>query len=163
MNGPTHGPRFTAQAWGFAAFKTVARFIITTAAFTLPSPTGGAVVILLIASELSVQSVIVATQAYSVDIRDKAWLDTLANRTFYELLFDRVRAKDYVDVKQLFREAQKLAVEDIVFYHNERLDPLEISGWRKFFIGSGTFFSNVVGYAFGYGLPWLIGSILISR
>lgn len=163
MSGPTHGPRFMAQTWGFATFKTVARFIITTAAFTLPSPTGGAVVILLIAGELSVQSVVIAAQAYATDIKDKAWLDTLANRTFYELLFDKIRSKDYVDVKQLFSEAQKLAVKDVVQFHDERLDPLKISGWRKFSIGTGTFFSNALGYSLGYGIPWLAASILTGR
>jgi hypothetical protein len=153
--------RKIAEIWGFSIFRMVVKFALITAAFLgLDQNMARACIIVLIALDLALQANTSMIEAVAIDTRDKAWFDTLTNRIFYKEFFEKVRSGEHVDVDRLFEISSKAAVADIGQAQKDAGFMLELSGFSKFGYGVWSFISNVFAYAFGYGAPYFVSTIL---
>jgi len=155
----TDPQRKVAEIFGFAVFKMLLRFVLILSAFKLGGNYTSVCIILLLAIDLATQSIITAMEAFSLDLRDKVWMDTLTNRMFYRNFIEEVRLGNRPDVDEMFSISTKEAVADI---KKARLDTGQNvdMGWAgKVGWGTWSFFSNIFAYAAGYGIPMIISTL----
>ena len=155
----TDPQRKTAEIFGFAVFKVLLRFVLILSAFKLGGNYTSACIILLLAIDLATQSIITAMEAFSLDLNDKAWMDTLTNRIFYRNFIDEIRRGNRPDVDEMFSLSTKDAVADIKKARQDAGQNLNMGWSAKLGWGTWSFFSNVIGYAAGYGIPPVISTL----
>lgn len=90
----------------------------------------------------------------------RQWHDTLTDRFFYELTFERIRLGEQIYPDSLFKEATKLAEEDIIKYQKDSMISAEIGGLGKTITSVGTYVWQWVSYGTFYGIAWFVGAIL---
>ncbi len=107
-----------------------------------------------------VSSVLADSFKYEIGVlKRKLWADTLTNRIFYELVFERFRDKELVDVDELFKEATRRAVADIKNFEADSEVPIRLGLTSKPSV-LRSFVLQALGTALLFGAAAFVGSYL---
>lgn len=150
--------RRMAEIWGFAVFKMLLRFCLIFAAFKLGGNFTSVCIILLLVLDLTLQGLVMATEAFITDLKEKVWMDTLTNRLFYRNFIEEIRLGNRPDVDQMFSISTKEAVADVRKAREDAGQNLDMGWAGKLGWGIWSFLSNAFGYAVGYGIPMVLSS-----
>jgi hypothetical protein len=155
----TATPMYKVFALGF--FRSSVFFICAVIAFSQREDRTGSILLMLVflidaASYQILQVITISGESTYARI----WKDTLTDRLFYEMLFDKIREREHVDVDSLFKEARTRSTEDIKAFLKDTTVWSEWGRFKQFLMGAWSFLWLWISYAIFYGIAGWIGEAI---
>lgn len=152
------------EAWANAIIRLIFGYIAIAIIFgTVPAEYRWAAFGFMLLLDFSAMAIGTIIQVQFSNHSRKLWMDHLADRIFYRMMFDEIRSGNRnIDVDGLFKEASKEASDDIVSH--DRFDNLIRHihpQWLSRVVGvAGNIFGWVIVTIIMYGSAALIAQVL---
>jgi hypothetical protein len=144
----------------FVLFRWVALWLMVAACAGL-GQAGQAAALVIVATDIVIESVFLGQWAYRTDEARERWVDTLTHRIFYRLLFDLVRdhGTQDIDIDYLFSKATEEAGADLRSVDKREDFWADTTLWH-WFGGAWSFLYQFLSYGLYYGSAFYLGSIV---
>lgn len=151
------------RAVSLGLFRSSVFFICAVVAFSQREDRTGTIPLMLVflldvASFHILQVVTISSEG----VYTRVWHDTLANRIFYQKLFDKIRDREQVDVELLFKEATTASGADIKLFLKETTLWSEWGGFKKTLAGIWSYLWLWISYGIFYGIAGWLGTVMRS-